>query len=62
LLAVQIDLGPKPVERLADMLREAEAAHRGYERTLGRADENWPAWYARHIIDRLTESEESRSE
>jgi hypothetical protein len=59
---VEIDLGPKPVERLADILREAEDAHHVYERHLGRVDPEWPAWYARHIIDRLTESEESRSE
>jgi hypothetical protein len=44
---VQIDLGDKPVERLADILREARDAHHVY---------------ARHIIDRLSESEESRSE
>jgi hypothetical protein len=59
---VKIDLGPNPVDRLADLLREAEEAHHGHERHLGKADANWPAWYARHIIDRVTESEESRSE
>jgi hypothetical protein len=59
---VQIDLGDKPVERLADILREARDAHHVYERHLAHKDPNWPAWYARHIIDRLTESEESRSE
>ena len=46
---MEIDLGPKPVERLADILREAEDAHRVYERHLGRVDADWPAWYARHI-------------
>jgi hypothetical protein len=59
---VQIDLGPKPVERLAEILREASDAHHGYERHLGKSDDNWPMWYARHIIDRVTENEESRSE
>ena len=57
-----MDLGNDPVERLADMLREAERAHAGYEARLGHADPNWPHWYARHIYDRLTEDEAARSE
>jgi hypothetical protein len=40
-------------ERLAELLREAEAAHAEYERTLGQRDEDWPAWYARYIIEKL---------
>ncbi len=40
-------------EQLADELRAAEAAHAEYERELGRADEDWPTWYARFIVDRL---------
>ena len=59
---MNIDLGPNPVDKLADMLREAEIAHGGYEKKLGHRDEDWPKWYARHIIDRLTEDEEARSE
>jgi hypothetical protein len=59
---MQVELGEHPVERLADMLREAEHAHGVFEQRLGHRDENWPAWYARHIIDRLTEDESSRSE
>ncbi len=59
---MNLDLGEHPVDRLADMLREAENAHGIYEKRLGRADADWPRWYARHIIDRLTENEESRSE
>lgn len=59
---MQVDLGDHPVDRLADLLREAEKAHGVYESRLGHADANWPAWYARHIVDRLTEDEESRSE
>lgn len=59
---MQVDLGDKPVERLADLLRETEHAHGLYEKSLGRADANWPDWYARHIYDRLTENEEARSE
>ena len=57
-----LELGERPIERLADILREAEHAHSVYEQRLGRPDSNWPAWYARHIIDRLTEDESSRSE
>jgi hypothetical protein len=42
-------------EELADLLREAERAHGEYERTLGKRDEDWPAWYAGYILDRLAE-------
>ena len=40
-------------ERLAELLREAEAAHAEYEQELGRRDEDWPGWYARYIVDKL---------
>ncbi len=40
-------------EQLAVALREAEAAHAEYERTLGHADTDWPTWYATFIVDRL---------
>ena len=40
-------------EQLAHELRAAEAAHAEYERELGRADADWPTWYARFIVDRL---------
>ncbi len=59
---MNLDLGPHPVDRLADMLLEAENAHGIYERRLGHTDADWPRWYARHIIDRLTEDESARSE
>ena len=59
---MQVDLGEHPVDRLADILREAEKAHAVYESRLGHADPDWPKWYARHILDRLAETEESRSE
>lgn len=42
-------------EELAVLLREAEHAHGEYERELGSRDEDWPAWYAAYIIDRLSE-------
>ena len=59
---MQLDLGEHPIDRLADMLRDAEKAHGVYEQRIGHPDPDWPKWYARHIIDRLTEREESRSE
>lgn len=59
---MQLDLGEHPVDRLADLLRDAEKAHAVYESRLGHADAQWAAWYARHIIDRLVETEEARSE
>ncbi len=42
-------------EDLALLLREAEGAHGEYERELGSRDEDWPAWYAAYILDRLAE-------
>ena len=43
------------VEKLAELLREAERAHGEYERELGQRDEDWPSWYARYILERLEE-------
>lgn len=40
-------------ERLAGLLRDAERAHGAYEQELGRRDEDWPAWYARFVLDQL---------
>jgi hypothetical protein len=42
-------------ERLAELLREAEAAHAEYEQSLGRPDDDWPAWYAHYIVGQLDE-------
>jgi hypothetical protein len=36
---------------LAAALRRAEAAHGEYEKEIGRADPNWPDWYARYMVD-----------
>jgi len=44
------------VERLAALLREAEAAHGAYERQLGHRDDDWPTWYARYLLERLPAS------
>ncbi len=59
---MRVDLGDRPVDRLAEILLEAERAHAVYEQRIGRADPNWAAWYARHIVDRLSEDESARSE
>ena len=40
-------------QALEQLLREAEHAHAEYERSLGHADDNWPAWYAAYIYDKL---------
>lgn len=40
-------------ERLEGLLREAEKAHADYERKVGERDENWPAWYADYIINKI---------
>ena len=39
------------VDGLADALRRAEAAHAKYEQKTGKADPDWPAWYARYMAD-----------
>jgi hypothetical protein len=36
---------------LAAALRRAETAHGTYEKELGRADPNWPDWYAQYMVD-----------
>jgi hypothetical protein len=59
---MQLELGDRPVARLSEILREAEHAHAVYERSLGHADPDWATWYARHIVDRLSEDESARSE
>ena len=41
-------------ERLTELLRDAERAHGAFEKELGRRDEEWPAWYAQYILDRLS--------
>jgi hypothetical protein len=44
-------------DELAELLRDAERAHGEYERELGARDEDWPAWYAGYILERLAERE-----
>ncbi len=45
-------------DRLRTLLRVAESAHGAYEQELGRPDDDWPAWYARFIVERLREDPE----
>jgi hypothetical protein len=52
---LDVDTSELTQERLAELLREAERAHGEYERELGSRDEDWPAWYAGYILDRLKE-------
>ena len=42
-------------DELAELLREAERAHGEYEKELGSRDDDWPAWYAGYVLDRLRE-------
>jgi catechol 2,3-dioxygenase-like lactoylglutathione lyase family enzyme len=35
---------------LAGALRRAAAAHGGHEKRIGKADPNWPEWYAEYIV------------
>ncbi len=53
-----MDAGGLTKDELAGLLREAEKAHGEYERELGRRDEDWPAWYAAWILDRVRERED----
>jgi hypothetical protein len=41
------------VEQLARLLKEAEAAHAVYEKTLGKRDDAWQEWYADYIIKKI---------
>jgi hypothetical protein len=49
-----LDAGELTAGRLTDLLRDAERAHGAFEKELGRADEDWPTWYAQYILDRLS--------
>jgi predicted enzyme related to lactoylglutathione lyase len=35
---------------LADAMRRASAAHGEHEKRIGKADPNWPDWYARYMV------------
>jgi hypothetical protein len=38
------------VDELAEALRRAEAAHGEHEKRTGKADPNWPDWYALYMV------------
>lgn len=41
------------VDELAELLRNAEKAHAEYETSIGHRDDDWPAWYAKYVLDNL---------
>ena len=43
---------------LAQLLRKAAQAHHSFEATLGHPDENWPDWYAKHIVAALQKQDQ----
>jgi hypothetical protein len=38
---------------LAAVLQETKDAHTKYEKELGKPDEDWAGWYAKHIFDNI---------
>ena len=38
------------VSDLADAMRRASAAHGEHEKRIGKADANWPDWYADYMV------------
>ena len=44
-------------DELAELLRETSQAHGKHEKEElgGQFDEDWPAWYAGYLLDRLRE-------
>jgi hypothetical protein len=40
----------RSVDDLAGALRRAEAAHGEHEKRTGKADPDWPTWYATYMI------------
>jgi hypothetical protein len=42
---------------LAEALKRAETAHGAHEARTGRADEDWPAWYAAYMFAEQTGDE-----
>jgi len=38
------------VQELADALRRAETAHGKHEQRIGKADPDWPDWYALYMV------------
>jgi hypothetical protein len=38
------------IQELAEAMRRAEAAHGEHEKRIGKADPDWPDWYARYMV------------
>ena len=45
---------PPQLDEARQDLQRAAAAHGEHEKRLGRRDENWPDWYAQHIVSEQT--------
>jgi catechol 2,3-dioxygenase-like lactoylglutathione lyase family enzyme len=59
-LAGRVDPGRtsyRSAGELADAMRRAEAAHGEHEKRTGKADANWPAWYAEYMVAEQTGAE-----
>lgn len=54
-----MDFQKLAIDKLAQILREAEEEHAKYEERLGRSDEDWSKWYAEFILERLKDNEEA---
>jgi len=52
-----VSVEPISPSKLADYLRAAEEAHSVYQREQlhGVRDENWPDWYAKYIVNRMSQ-------
>jgi len=37
-------------QELASAMQRAEAAHGEHEKRIGKADPDWPAWYAKYMV------------
>lgn len=48
--------------QLTQLLKDAAVAHHTFEATLGHADADWPAWYARFVADAVTPADWRRND
>ena len=54
--ATQQPVNGRTTEILLDALKNAAIAHGAHEKELGKADPDWPEWYARHMTHALAEA------
>jgi hypothetical protein len=47
---------PSTTELLVDLLKRASQAHGLHEKAIGKADPDWPEWYADHMARTLREA------